>query len=250
MDNTPQLVARLLRTHLSPGLHSYTFIDFCAGGGGPTPSIERHLNGPLAFGRGRGGRGGGQEQRDGEKKPPLQFVLTDLHPHVDLWAQAAARSPNLSYVADPGTNKVFRLFNLAFHHFDDALARKILRDTVDGGGDGFGIFELQDRGMAGFASCCLFGIGTLIMAPYYALLWGAPLALLFTYALPVLPAVLVFDGWMSCLRTRTSDEVEALLRTCGADGGEAEIAKWEVRSGSEMFMWPVGRVNWIIGVKR
>lgn len=112
------------------------------------------------------------------------------------------------------------------------------------------IFELQDRRMAGFLSCCLFGIGTMIMAPYYAVLWRAPLALLFTYVLPILPAVLVFDGWMSCLRTRTSDEVEALLRTCGAEGGEAEIAKWEVKSGSEMFMWPVGRVNWIICVKR
>ncbi|KAL2175015.1 uncharacterized protein P884DRAFT_279663 [Thermothelomyces heterothallicus CBS 202.75] len=280
-----QLVARLLRTHLSPGLHSYTFIDFCAGGGGPTPSIERHLNGPITSHQGpaesggaasdeqvsrRGGEGGGggQEEREEEEKQPLQFVLTDLHPHVDLWAKAAARSPNLSYVPNPvdaasvprdlvrryrgpeGTKKVFRLFNLAFHHFDDALARRILRDTVEGGGDGFGIFELQDRGMAGFLSCCLFGIGTLIMAPYYAVLWGAPLALLFTYVLPVLPAVLVFDGWMSCLRTRTSDEVEALLRTCGAEGGEAEIAKWEVKSGSEMFMWPVGRVNWIICVKR
>jgi hypothetical protein len=34
--------------------------------------------------------------------------------------------------------KVFRLFNLAFHHFDDELARRILRDTVDGGDAGFG----------------------------------------------------------------------------------------------------------------
>ena len=112
------------------------------------------------------------------------------------------------------------------------------------------IFEMQDRGIAGFLSCCLFGIATMIAAPYYAVLWGAPLALVFTYVLPALPAVLVFDGWMSCLRTRTADEVEALLRTCGAEGGEAEIAKWEIKSGSEMFMWPVGYVNWIICVKR
>ena len=94
----------------------------------------------------------------------------------------------------------------------------------------------------------LFGVGTLIMAPYYALLWGAPLALFFTYVVPILPVVLVFDGWMSCLRTRTADEVEALLRTCGAP--EAEIAKWELKSGSESFMWPVGNVNWVICVKK
>ncbi|KAJ4293974.1 hypothetical protein N0V88_005488 [Collariella sp. IMI 366227] len=112
------------------------------------------------------------------------------------------------------------------------------------------IFELQDRGVAGFLSCCLFGAAVFIMAPYYAWLWGAPLALFFTYVIPIVPVVLVFDGWMSCLRTRTPDEVEALLRTCGAAGGEREIAKWEIKSGSETFMWPVGNVNWIIAVKK
>ncbi|KAK4238470.1 hypothetical protein C8A03DRAFT_43794 [Achaetomium macrosporum] len=250
-----QVVARLLSTHLSSTLRSYIFIDFCAGGGGPTPSIEQHLNQSLSA-----------DKKSDAEAEPIQFVLTDLHPHTDLWAQAASQSPNISYVSNPVDaacvprdligrykregKKVFRLFNLAFHHFDDELARRILRDTLEGGGDGFGIFELQDRGIAGFTACCLFGLGTLIMAPYYAWLWGAPLALFFTYVVPILPFVLVFDGWMSCLRTRTPDEVEALLRTCGAEGGEKEIAKWEVKSGSEMFMWPVGKVNWIICVKR
>ena len=113
---------------------------------------------------------------------------------------------------------------------------------------GDSIFELQDRGISGFLSCLLFGVGTLVMAPYYALLWGAPMALFFTYVVPILPVVLVFDGWMSCLRTRTADEVEALLRTCGAPADE--IAKWELKSGSESFMWPVGNVNWVICVKK
>lgn len=109
---------------------------------------------------------------------------------------------------------------------------------------------MQDRGIAGFVACCLLGVGIMILAPYYALLWGEPMALVFTYLLPVLPVTLVFDGWMSCLRTRTPDEIEALLRTCGAEGGEREIAKWEIKSGSEMFMWPVGYVDWFICVKR
>ncbi|KAL2133998.1 hypothetical protein VTI74DRAFT_1251 [Chaetomium olivicolor] len=261
-----RLVARLLTTHLSPyDLGSYTIIDFCAGGGGPTPSIERHLNRSLGPSTTANGSSSSTEPA---AATAVKFVLTDLHPHTELWSQAAAESSNVEYVPYPvdagavpeavvgkyrgRAKKVFRLFNLAFHHFDDGLARKVLRDAVQGAGrgEGFGIFELQDRGMAGFLSCCLFGIGTLIMAPYYAWLWGEPLALFFTYLVPILPAVLVFDGWMSCLRTRTPDEVEALLRTCGVDGGESEIAKWEIKSGSETFMWPVGNVNWIIAVKR
>jgi len=90
-------------------------------------------------------------------KRPVRFVLTDLHPHVDDWKKAASASPNLSYITNSvdaahapadivgqykaeGT-KVFRLFNLAFHHFDDPLAKAILKNTVETS-DGFGYLSL------------------------------------------------------------------------------------------------------------
>jgi len=112
------------------------------------------------------------------------------------------------------------------------------------------IFELQERTfLGGFVTLCLFGLGIFLMAPYYALKWRSPATLFFTYVIPILPFVLVFDGWMSALRTRTPDEVEALLRTCGASGGEEEVARWEVRSGKTPFMWPFGNLNWIICVR-
>ncbi len=38
--------------------------------------------------------------------------------------------------------------------------------------------------------------------------------------MPIIPFVLVFDGFVSALRTRTPQEVEVLLRTCGAEGTE------------------------------
>ncbi len=112
------------------------------------------------------------------------------------------------------------------------------------------IFELQERSFQdGFLPLLAFGIGILLVAPYYAFLWRSPSTLFFTYVIPILPFVLVFDGWMSALRTRTADEVEALLRTCGAAGGEAEIARWEVRSGKTVYMWPFGKLNWIVCVR-
>ncbi|KAK4457032.1 hypothetical protein QBC42DRAFT_189597 [Cladorrhinum samala] len=251
------LVARLLSSRV-PSIHSYTFIDFCAGAGGPTPEIEKHLNSSLVGSSKTTSNTSYAEAASAP--PPVRFILTDLHPHVDSWSAAAQRSPNVSFVptsVDASSapadlirqedgKKVFRLFNLAFHHFDDNLARKILKNTVDTS-DGFGIFELQDRSFGGgFLTCCLFGLGTLLAAPYYAIMWGAPMALIFTYILPALPFVLVFDGWMSSLRTRTAAEVENMLRGCGGEG----VEKWEVSSGSESFMWPVGRVNWVIGLKK
>lgn len=252
------LVARLLSSHI-PSIHSYTFIDFCAGAGGPTPQIEKHLNSSLESGASANSRPTSYAEA-ASSPPPVRFILTDLHPHVDLWSAAAQQSPNVTFIptsvdasrapADliqkKDGKKVFRLFNLAFHHFDDNLARRILKNTVDTS-DGFGIFELQDRSFGGgFLTCCLFGVGTMLLAPYYAIAWGAPMALVFTYLLPALPFVLVFDGWMSSLRTRTAAEVEDMLRGCGGEG----VEKWEVSSGSESFMWPVGRVNWVIGLKK
>ncbi|KAK3682411.1 hypothetical protein B0T22DRAFT_282777 [Podospora appendiculata] len=274
-----RLVAKVLSSHLASSIRNYVFIDFCAGAGGPTPSIEKHLNqtlnsspstdpphGTFAQVAAAAAASDSDLASPPPQPSPVQFVLTDLHPHVADWKSAAAASPNISYVASSvdaaavpadlvGSykrqgKKVFRLFNLAFHHFDDPLAKAILKNTVETS-DGFGIFELQERNPLGFLTCLLFGIGILLMAPYYALVvWRSPLTLFFVYVVPILPFVLVFDGWMSALRTRTPDEVEALLRTCGADGADAEIARWQVRSGRETFMWPVGQLNWIICVRK
>lgn len=236
-------------------------IDFCAGGGGPTPSIERILN---------------SSQQD-PNAAPTQFVLTDLHPHVEEWAVAAANSQHVRYAAQPvdasaadpkailneafgatsptksslnSTTKgarVCRLFSLAFHHFDDPLARDILKNTVETS-DGFGIFELQDRSFSAFVTTLIFGLGIMLTAPYYAWRWRSPMTLVFTYLIPILPFVLVFDGWMSMLRTRTPDEVEALLRTCGASTADTDA--WELRSGEVRHLWPCGYMKWIVCTKK
>lgn len=91
----------------------------------------------------------------------VQFVLTDLHPHIPDWTAASKRSSNLNFIAKPvdaanaprdllknvhgnsdingihGERKVFRLYNLAFHHFDNELGSEILKNTVETA-DGFG----------------------------------------------------------------------------------------------------------------
>lgn len=152
-----QLAARVLASQLGSRVRSYVYIDFCAGAGGPTPSIERHLNGSLSSRdthhhhpksyADAAATGTPAAQDDTSSDKPVQFVLTDLHPHRDDWAVAARESPNISY--EPGSvdaanvppglvgrykkegKKVMRLFSLAFHHFDDPLARRILKNTVE-----------------------------------------------------------------------------------------------------------------------
>lgn len=83
----------------------------------------------------------------------VKFILTDISPHIPDWTEAAKKSKNLTFIprsidasnapADlvEGNGKVFRLFNLAFHHFDDTLGGDILRNTASTA-DGFGLVTL------------------------------------------------------------------------------------------------------------
>lgn len=139
-----QLVASTICRVLGNDTSAYTYVDFCSGAGGPTPFIEHHVNNELL------GPDGKQA-----KATPVKFLLTDLHPHIDAWKAAVKKSDNLDFIKEPvdatnapkdllknvnvGTEhkRLFRMFNLAFHHFDDELAIKILENTLETA-DGFG----------------------------------------------------------------------------------------------------------------
>ncbi|KAF6791744.1 hypothetical protein CSOJ01_14259 [Colletotrichum sojae] len=237
------LAAQVLQRVLGPRLPSYTFIDFCAGSGGPTPAIERTVNRHLTA----------------QKQPNVDFVLTDLYPNPESWARAAAKSDHIGYERQSidaanaprellagylgKDKKIFRLFNLAFHHFDDPLAQAILKNTLENS-DGFAIFELQGRDIHSLLMPALLGIGVFLMAPLHAWRLRSLTVLVFTYLIPILPFVLVFDGYISALRTRTSVEVETIMRSCGAS-----MEGWEIKSGRETHMPPIGYVSWIVAEK-
>lgn len=184
----------------------------------------------------------------------MPFILTDLHPNVSAWERLAKRRPEISFeresvdasdapqrlVKREDGKDIIRLFNLAFHHFDDPLASKILKNTVETS-QGFAIFEMQDRSPSAFLATCLLPFAVVLTSPYFAFRWRSPMTFFFSVIIPIIPFVLWFDGWVSGLRTRTPGEVEALLRGCGAD-----TSQWEIRSGHEVFLPPLGYMNWIV----
>lgn len=88
----------------------------------------------------------------------------------------------------------------------------------------------------------LMGVMIMFITPFY--FWRSPGHLFFTYIIPIIPFVLVFDGYISSLRTRSAEEVQALMKECGAscDG-------WTVRSGHEQHTWPTGYLTWIVAIK-
>jgi hypothetical protein len=126
---TPAEQASELLVRTVGGLSSaqgYDFVDSCAGAGGPTPLMEASMNQRL--------------QKAGFS--PVRFVLTDLWPDLKAWKEI--RSPNIdrietpvdataaTRIARPG-KKECRVYNLCFHHFDDASARRVLSNAVKTG---------------------------------------------------------------------------------------------------------------------
>ncbi|KAL4973711.1 hypothetical protein BDW66DRAFT_161873 [Aspergillus desertorum] len=215
---------------------SYTIVDICAGAGGPTPSIESELN----------------SKAEAQGKEPVRFVLTDMFPPVDVWSAIAKKQPNVEFVESPvdaravgrvaaSDKKECRIFNICFHHFDDADARGILGSAVDEA-DAFIIFEITARQV----STCLYSPLVFCWGFYVSLLWywHSPVHLFFTFLLPVAPLALWVDGFISCLRTRTPTEIEALLASSGK-----ELDGWTFSSGEQSVQWPFITLYYFVGRK-
>jgi hypothetical protein len=107
------------------------------------------------------------------------------------------------------------------------------------------IFELQSRNPTSLVT--VFGLGPLFtfLTPFF--FYASPLHLFFTYVVPIIPFVLVVDGYVSSMRTRSAEEVLALLDRDGSR--EKALQGWRIRSGQEMHTWPVGYTSWVIGVR-
>jgi len=205
---------------------------------------------------------------NGAGKEPIEdsvdFVLTDIHPHLKAWEKAAKQSDHLRFVRDgvdagnapldllaqveglsseQQQKKVFRLFSLAFHHFDDPAATQILRNTLQTS-SGFGIIELQERTFEGLLTAFVIGPGLWLGSWYW--FWGDWTHLFWTYVIPVVPVVVMLDGWVSAVRTRSGEEILALMKKGGM---QEEMQGWRFEDGHRLHTWPTGVMHYFVGVK-
>ena len=180
------------------GAHSV--IDLCSGAGGPWLDLARRLQ---------------------RKITGFHDSLTDKFPNLAAFENAQSnpdssigfcRRPVDARDVPPELSGFRTLFS-AFHHFAPVEARAIIRNTVEAR-QGIGIFEITRRSVPAMALMIPWALSPLLFTPFIRpFRWSR---LLFTYLIPVIPVVLLFDGIISCLRTYDPQELEALVGELGA----------------------------------
>jgi hypothetical protein len=199
-------------------------VDLCSGGSGPLPAVIADL-----------GRSG----------IDATATLTDLFPNISAFQRVANGSNGtIGYVHAPVDARAVprdltglrTLFN-GFHHFTPEDARAILRDAADAG-QPIAIFEASRRTFKTILPALLLlplfvWFATPFMRPF---LWKR---LLFTYPLPCVPLICLWDGVVSQLRAYTPEELRAL--------GEPSGNKMCWRAGYEPLTTGPGLLTYLIG---
>lgn len=188
-------------------------VDLCSGGAGPWMAIHDQLAG------------------DGEA--PADIVLTDRSPNLPAFERARALSNGrIDFMAEPVDASavpetlagVRTIFN-GLHHFRPDLARAVLADAARQG-QPIGVFEMLARTVPHILTAPLIPLMVLLATPFVRPF--RPGRLLWTYALPVVPLVTLWDGLVSMLRVYSTAELAELVRGLDYPGYQWEIDELRV----------------------
>lgn len=173
---------------------SRRIVDLCSGGGGPVVSLARRLR-----------RG----------TSDMSVVLTDKFPNLGAFERAATELPevltfrreSIDATAIPvELDGVRTIFN-ALHHLPPDAAQSVFADAASKMQPILS-FEFVERSVQGAALVGTAFAGAMALMPFVHPRRVENLA--FTYVLPVLPAAIGWDGFASCLRSYSIDELKAM----------------------------------------
>jgi hypothetical protein len=198
-------------------------LDLCSGGGGPWFRLVRDFESEQHF--------------------PISVCLSDKYPNREAFERALFDSDSKIgfdlrpvLAADvPSDLKGFRTMFSSFHHFRATEARKVLANAVEHG-RGIAIFETARREPRIMLAVCIIPFLILLLTPRIRpFRWSR---LLWTYVIPVVPFVLLFDGWMSCLRSYSHEELSTLVENL-----PGENYRWDLGTQADGFL----PVTYLIG---
>ncbi len=196
-------------------------IDMCSGGSGPVGQIQHFLADEHGF--------------------RVRATVSDLFPNLPAFQRIQHDSGGtVDFIAEPvdATDTPpeldgFRTIFTAFHHFRPELGQAVLQDAVDKNAP-IGVFELTQRNPLSIALVVVgTPLGTLLLTPFFKPFRFS--RLVFTYLVPVVPFATLWDGFVSCLRTYSPDELRELVS--GLDQGDR-------------FEWDIGTISgYLPGIK-
>jgi hypothetical protein len=174
---------------------SRSIVDMCSGGGGPWPDLSRRLQAGAHA---------------------TQICLTDKVPNLRAFENISAASDHrITFCSGPvdamkipseltGVRTMFS----SFHHFSPEEAGAILQDAVDAR-HSIGIFEITRRAPSTIGLMLPWAFMAFVFTPFIRpLRWSR---LFWTYVIPLIPLVLLFDGVVSCLRTYRPRELSEII---------------------------------------
>jgi len=160
----------------------------------------------------------------------LRVILTDKFPNLKVRENVGKTGGVVTYLETPvdavdvpSKLKGFRTLFTSFHHFRPDAARAVLADAVRKD-EGVGIFEYTER------NWLIWTLPTLLVPAFIWLCtpfirpvrWRR---LLWTYLIPVVPIIAMWDGFVSNLRTYSVDEIREFVRQVDDRGYEWKIGR-------------------------
>jgi hypothetical protein len=137
----------------------------------------------------------------------------------------------------PGDMAGFRTIFTAFHHFSPEEARAILQNAVDAG-QSIGVFEITRRAPSTIALMFPWALLPLAFTPMIRpFRWSR---LFYTYVIPIIPLVLLFDGVVSCLRTYRPNELHELTKSLSGNAYQWEVGEHSKVSGRGLITYLIG----------
>lgn len=183
-----------------------------------------------------------------KRQRTIPIVVSDKYPNVESFKNIEKRykgevTPVYSSVDAtnvPDEMDGFRTIFTAFHHFGQENAEKIIRDAIEKK-QGIGIFEYTERSLAwGFYALNIpwvVCVCSLFIKPF------SFFRLVFTYLIPVIPIFVCLDGAVSCLRTYTPSELQALVQAVEEQIGPSGY-EWEIGQIRTMYIM---RITYLLG---
>jgi len=192
-------------------------VDLASGGAGPWPGLARRIADA------RGGRA-------------PEVTLTDLYPNERAFGRA--RAAGLAYEEAPvdardvaprltGVRTIFD----GLHHLAPADAHAVLADAHRRRAP-IVVGEAMPRRWRVLLTVPLIPLLVLLMTPRIRPV--SAVQLLFTYLIPILPLIIMWDGFVSCLRTYRPAELLALAQ--GLDGYRWDAGTLRHRAASITYL--------------